>query len=158
MIEINLHSVMTPGEVKQTKSRLYMRGWNRKNRHKSQAYALLHKARRTAQRMKWRETHIENEMLTAAKQRAKRRGLPFELTLGDIDIPTECPILKIPLVRNRRGGPQPNSPSLDRIVPEHGYVRGNVQVISHKANTIKSDATLDELRAVVRYLEGRKSS
>lgn len=44
--------------------------------------------------------------------------------------------------------------SLDRIVPSLGYVPGNVAVISHRANRIKSDATADELRAVADWLDG----
>lgn len=43
------------------------------------------------------------------------------------------------------------SPTLDRIVPEKGYVKGNVAVISHKANRIKNNGSLEELEAVVSY-------
>jgi hypothetical protein len=50
------------------------------------------------------------------------------------------------------------SPSLDRIVPELGYVKGNVRVISDRANRIKRDATLEELRAIVKYVEETKGS
>lgn len=32
-----------------------------------------------------------------------------------------------------------NSPSIDRIVPAQGYVRGNIQWISSTANTVKGD-------------------
>lgn len=45
------------------------------------------------------------------------------------------------------------SPTLDRMVPSLGYVRGNVTVISAHANRIKSDASLAELRRVLRYVE-----
>ena len=71
-------------------------------------------------------------------------NLPFDICEEDIVIPEICPILKIPIQRgdNKVG---PNSPSLDRIRPELGYVKGNIQVISYKANTMKSDATLIEL-------------
>jgi uncharacterized protein YejL (UPF0352 family) len=40
------------------------------------------------------------------------------------------------------------SPQLDRLVPELGYVVGNVAVISRLANTIKSNATPQQIRAV----------
>lgn len=46
-----------------------------------------------------------------------------------------------------------NSPSLDRMIPALGYVASNVRVISYRANAIKRDATLDELRALVAYVE-----
>ena len=49
-------------------------------------------------------------------------------------------------------GAVPSSPSLDRIIPELGYVPGNVQVISHQANTMKSNATLKELKAFAAWV------
>ena len=96
------------------------------------------------------------EMLTAAKHRAKRKGVPFSLTTGDIVIPKTCPALGIPLAHRRggtRGGAADNSPSLDRVVPERGYVPGNVIVISALANRIKNNATLDQLRRVTSFCE-----
>ncbi|MCK9458542.1 MAG: hypothetical protein M0R80_02800 [Proteobacteria bacterium] len=91
-------------------------------------------------------------MLWNVKSRAKKRGIPFNLTHKDIVIPEKCPILGIPLIIGT-GHPSPNSPSLDRINPQYGYVKGNVQVISHRANTIKSDATTIELRRVLEHME-----
>ena len=46
-----------------------------------------------------------------------------------------------------------NSPNLDRIFPKKGYVPGNVRVISQRANRIKSDATVEEMRAVLRDMQ-----
>jgi len=97
--------------------------------------------------------HPERYLHHSARTRARRRGIPFDLSVNDIRIPENCPVLGVPLTIND-GNCGPNSPSLDRIVPDLGYVRGNVVVISHKANTIKSNATLDELRLVLRFLEG----
>lgn len=82
---------------------------------------------------------IEFRMLSAAKQRARKKQLPFMLTLADIpQIPETCPVLGIPL----------KVPSLDRIVPSLGYVPGNVRVISCRANTLRNDATATELMLV----------
>lgn len=93
-------------------------------------------------------------MLNGAKNRAKRRGVPFALTIEDIQIPEFCPVLGIPLAHHvGETGFFPDSPSLDRIVPEKGYVRGNVRVISNRANRLKNDATAAELRAVLNYVE-----
>jgi hypothetical protein len=44
-----------------------------------------------------------------------------------------------------------NSPSLDRIVPEKGYVRDNVLVVSYRANRIKNDATISELQQIAAF-------
>jgi hypothetical protein len=91
-------------------------------------------------------------LLRSARGRAKKEGCPFNLVAADIVIPTVCPFLGIPL-RINDGRVGPDSPSLDRIDPTLGYVRGNVHVISHRANTIKSDASLEELQRIVAYLE-----
>jgi hypothetical protein len=66
--------------------------------------------------------------------------LEFTIKLKDIHIPNKCPILKVPLVCSTR-----YSPSIDRIYPDKGYVKGNIAVISTLANSMKANATPDEL-------------
>lgn len=91
-------------------------------------------------------------MLKNARIRARAVGVPFTITVDDIVIPTHCPILGIPLAQahGRRGG-SPNSPSLDKIEPGRGYVAGNIIVISNRANRLKSDATIEELRSIASF-------
>ena len=85
-----------------------------------------------------------------AKRRARRKRLPFNIEPGDIKIPARCPVLKIPLVKcKRRSGDC--SPTLDRVIPEKGYVKGNVIVVSKLANQIKSSATVPQLYAVAMF-------
>jgi hypothetical protein len=126
--------------------------------HREQAIARAEKSNakkdRTAENKRKREACRKNPvayMLWGVKSRAKARGIPFDLTHDDIEIPDTCPILGIPL-RIGDGTPTANSPSLDRIDPNYGYVKGNVQVISYRANTIKSDATKEELKLVLEHL------
>ena len=96
----------------------------------------------------------EAVMLKGARFRAKKEGLPFDLTVGDLSIPDTCPVLGTPMSHNwGTAGHDGNSPSLDRIVPALGYVKGNVAVISLRANRMKSDASLDELRKLVQWME-----
>lgn len=91
-------------------------------------------------------------LVIRAKQRAKKRGLPFDLDVASLlPIPLACPVLGIRLAFNGRRMKR-NSPSLDRMKPELGYVRGNVRVISQRANALKSDASGEELEAVIRYV------
>jgi hypothetical protein len=78
----------------------------------------------------------------------------FDLRVEDISIPEICPVLGIPIAVGNSNGPSPNSPSLDRFIPELGYVRENVRVISWRANRLKSDATLEEIESVARYMRG----
>jgi len=49
------------------------------------------------------------------------------------------------------GKVRPNSPSIDRVSPGKGYVKGNVIVVSQKANSIKSNATPHELERVAAF-------
>lgn len=80
----------------------------------------------------------------STKSRAKKTGVQYDLTPEDIVIPDKCPLLGISLKRGV-GKLCPASPTLDRIDSSKGYVKGNVWVISHRANCIKNDSTPDEL-------------
>lgn len=93
-------------------------------------------------------------MLAQARYRAKKLGVPFNLTADDIVVPKLCPALGIPLRRNiGTSGYHPNSPSVDRTVPELGYTKGNIVVISNRANTLKRDATAHELGLIAEWLK-----
>ena len=87
-------------------------------------------------------------MVSAARARAQKAGVPFDLSPDDIVIPAVCPVLGIPL---RRGADRASAPSLARLVPARGYVRGNVIVVSMRANRLKSDATMDELETIADF-------
>ena len=95
-------------------------------------------------------------MLQRIRSRAKINGIPFSLTKEDIIIPTHCPILGIPLQINDTTVGD-GSPSLDRIIPELGYVKGNIAVISHRANSIKNNASIEDLEKVLKWLKNQNS-
>lgn len=100
-----------------------------------------------------RKTSTEVYMFRGAKKRAKSSGIPFSLEIEDIVIPETCPVFGFPLVKNLGGnGPSNLSPSLDRIIPELGYVKGNVQVISYLANKMKSNATQEQLSLFAKWI------
>ena len=92
-------------------------------------------------------------MFIGAKQRAKRKGIEFSLIKEDIIIPTHCPILGIELKTNQSRGLRPNSPSLDRRDNNKGYTKDNICVISGRANTLKSNASIEELESILRYMK-----
>lgn len=129
------------------------RKWAARNRDKTRAY-----------RRKWDAAHPdkrraiveaiphEYKMFHHTKNKAKARGIKFNLELRDIQIPDVCPVLGIPM----RPGSKlvcDGSPTLDRLIPSRGYVKGNVRVISKRANQIKSDATARELKLVYEYVD-----
>ena len=89
-----------------------------------------------------------------AKKRALKKGFDFDLEVGDIpEIPKTCPVLGIEIKSNTTHKPLDSSPSLDRIDSKNGYIKGNVQIISNRANRIKSDATIDELQKIINFLK-----
>ncbi len=95
--------------------------------------------------------NLNRVMWQSAKERALKRNLNFSITPEDIKIPEFCPILGIRLQRNT-GGASENSPSLDRIVPDIGYIPENIWVISHLANSMKNNADKYQLLAFASWV------
>lgn len=169
--------------VRKEKSREYSARWVKENPERVKAYTKAHRERRAEANRKYKEANPEKVaaakrawfdanpaylqgyyvrnrakyMLAMARRRAAKAGVPFSLTEADIEMPAVCPVLGIEIRVDARGGFNPHSPSVDRLVPALGYVPGNVRVISNRANLLKRDATLDELRALVAYVERETS-
>lgn len=72
-------------------------------------------------------------MFISAKARALKEGLPFDITEDDLEIPDVCPVLGIPFGKSQWY----DSPSLDKLIPNLGYVKGNIVVVSARANNLK---------------------
>lgn len=96
-----------------------------------------------------------------ARQRGRKRGFGATITPADLIWPSHCQVLGIELDYPERSGTrgrqhaQPNWPSLDRWDSTKGYVRGNVFVISFRANSLKNSATYAEILQVAKYLSRR---
>lgn len=103
-------------------------------------------AKRECNRLYMRKTRqtkpLQNKIRTL-KESAKKRGIFFNLTVHDINVPEMCPLLNIPL--SSYGPLCDNTLSIDRIDNSKGYTPDNIQVISYKANTMKSNSTKEEL-------------
>jgi hypothetical protein len=80
-----------------------------------------------------------------AKENSKKSNREFDLELSDIVIPEYCPYLGIKLSTSMEDRYQPHYFSIDRLDSNKGYIKGNVQVLSKLANTMKSNSTLEEL-------------
>lgn len=103
--------------------------------------------------IKCKKGNPEKHLWSAAHQRAIKKSLPFNIEVADIIIPTHCPILGMEMANHiGEGSAQNNSPSIDRIIPELGYTKGNIQIISHKANVMKANATPVELLIFAKYI------
>ena len=106
----------------------YLKDWERKKRKHNPEYYL------------WK----------AAKRRARNKDLDFNIEVTDIIIPQFCPLLHIPIIhKTGTGKSRPDSPSLDRLDNSLGYVKGNILVVSWRANRLKADSEFQELQRLV---------
>ena len=113
----------------------------------------------------WRKAYLATKrghltrFLAKTTERAAAQNLPHDINLEYLEsiAGSHCPVFGTPFVWGQGNGSHPYRPSVDRIIPELGYVKGNVAFISLKANTIKQDVTEKELYAVADWLhEARK--
>lgn len=125
--------------------REYHRKWYHENKGKrlEQRRAYLDRSGKTG--AEYKETNFEYALYVASKARAKRAGIEFSIELGDVSIPERCPYLDEQITRLKSKGRHWYNASLDRIDNTKGYVKGNVQVLSVLANTMKSCASLQQL-------------
>lgn len=100
---------------------------------------------------KWHVDNLGRVMLNKARYRAKKGGYPCTITEDDILIPEMCPRSGMPLVSGVKGDCS-NSPSLDKIIPELGYIPGNVEVVSLQYNVMKQRLSNEELVALCRTI------
>lgn len=91
--------------------------------------------------------HITRHLLNLARYRAKKYGTKFDIDPADIHVPAKCPVMGVRFF----SGNASTHPSLDRLRPERGYVRGNVIVVSLLANTVRATATPDQIMRVALY-------
>lgn len=111
-------------------------------------YYTEHADRAKAAQVRYRKEHPRKYLLALAKRRAPAKGQEFSISMSDLpEIPEVCPLLGI--VIDPYAEKLSHHPSIDRIDSSKGYVPGNVQIISQRANMLKNNATLDELLCLV---------
>jgi len=101
----------------------------------------------------YRRSNVEQALWSSRKYWANKNDVKFDLKISDIVIPAFCPILGIKLETGDHKSVE-SSPTLDRKIPSLGYVKGNVEVISHKANRMKSDMTVSDVESLLKYMKG----
>lgn len=82
---------------------------------------------------------------TYKNKKRRHTDNPFDISVDDIYIPEYCPYLNVKLSTDFSDVHSPFYFSIDRIDSSKGYVKGNIQVISKMANTMKNNATIEEL-------------
>jgi hypothetical protein len=126
--------------------------WVDDNPEKYTAYQKTYNERRYTNRFYWARYKIYH-IRRSAKYYALDFNLTAEYLLSIFPEDGICPVLGIPFYFGK-GKVQPNTPSIDRIIPKKGYVIGNVNIISCKANVIKQNSIdPNEFRSVADYLE-----
>lgn len=97
--------------------------------------------------------------ISQVKIRSKIKNIQFNLDMeymiGIFPADYICPALGIKMFW---GGDSMSSPSIDRILPDLGYVKGNVAWISGRANTKKLTRTPEILRKMADWVEAEQSN
>ena len=131
------------------KRELYTSGWRQ----------IANKVVISTANKKWCEMHPKQHWIIRAVSRAKKRSeltnVPFNITVTDIEniITDRCPIFgtEFKFIGNKTS--KVDSPSLDKVNPLKGYVVGNIEIISMKANVIKQNATSADIFKVAEWLK-----
>jgi hypothetical protein len=99
-----------------------------------------YKARERERSFNLRSENPLKALYYGVKERCVATGTDFNIELNDLVATEVCPVLKTEYrVRTQY------AMSVDRIDPTKGYLKGNVQIISKKANTMKCNASPSEL-------------
>jgi hypothetical protein len=88
--------------------------------------------------------NVRGKIIMSASQRAKANGIEFNLIAENILLVRYCPLLKITLEYGNSKATN-NSASIDRIDNTKGYIKGNIQVVSMLANSMKGSASPEQL-------------
>ena len=94
------------------------------------------------------------KMVAQARCRAREKNQEFSITTEDVIIPKVCPVLNIPLIIGATRQEKNNSPSIDRIDSSKGYTKNNIIIISWRANKLKSNSTVKEMKQLYEFYEG----
>lgn len=92
-----------------------------------------------------------NYLVVRLRQKCKARKIFCDITLQDVEEMWGmqkglCLYTDLPLVYEVGNGYDRQRCSLDRIVPERGYTASNIVLCTQKANTVKNDLSLEEMR------------
>lgn len=102
-----------------------------------------------SKKQSWAKKNPKKRMMAQVKSRCKRRNIFFDLVPEDVEIPTHCPVLGIPLDKRDAD----HHPSLDRFDNTKGYTKDNVNVISFRANHLKNDGSMEEISLIYHWMK-----
>lgn len=126
-----------------------------KNNYPRKNYRLKRRLREGMNMSLWR----------GCKDNCKLRNIYFDLLPEDVIIPDTCPVFDIPLINDvsylhNNGLKNPmgvdNYPTIDRFDPNIGYTKSNINIISWKANNLKSNATVEDLEKLLKWVKTKQ--
>lgn len=100
-----------------------------------------------------KETNYLKYFIQNKKKAVIREGIEWDLDEKFLEelFTGVCPVFGCPI--HLGGREEDCKAELDRLIPSKGYVKGNVRWISRRANRIKSDASIDEIKKILKYME-----
>ena len=98
---------------------------------------------------KYRDNNPMRFKLQGLAAKSKKLGILFDLKEEDLIVPDVCPVLGIPL----DGKTRDTQWSVDRLVPDRGYTKANIKIISMRANRLKNDASILDVESILRYMK-----
>jgi len=96
---------------------------------------------------------LEKQLFYRLKANAKQNKVKFSLSVEDIVLPDVCPVYKVPFIYKHSLWTY----SFDRVDNSKGYIKGNVRVISRKANRQKSDMSIEDLERIINYMKSHQA-
>jgi hypothetical protein len=109
---------------------------------------------------KWSKDNVLRFRLTAARNRAKQKGIDFSINLPYLELLLNkqngmCPYLKIKLTHTKNalttnGGFE--TISIDRIDSSKGYIKGNVELVSGIINSMKNTLSKEEFIHTIKWV------
>jgi hypothetical protein len=139
----------------------YFTGKSCKHGHTAERFVRNHQCVECSRTMYYdaeRKRYQENPLFRQFQQRkqaALKNRIPFTIEFDELEQPEFCPVfgVKLNYVANEKGNRKPNRASIDKVIPELGYVSGNVRIISDQANRLKNNATVEQLKMILKYIE-----
>lgn len=95
-------------------------------------------------------TYLKNKF-SRLRERSKRFNIEFSITWEDFAVVYKlqkgrCFYTDQKMIMVAGEGRLPEACSIDKVIPEKGYVKGNIVFCCTRINTIKSNVTLEEMK------------
>lgn len=81
------------------------------------------------------------------------RKIFYDIDPCDIIVPDTCPICEVKMQPSNQRGGSVTSPTLDKVIPNKGYVKGNIAVICKGCNSLKGKGSASEHRRIADYID-----